>query len=339
MLLNVVATSLFYSILPRNCEYLFGREIVCYTTIMYQARSEEKYCMMNHKITTWYTRENGTVLGPFSKAIIKNKVLIGRLSDHDEVSSDQQSWQRLSTVSELSNRVNTAELERAQRNLDERDGFDRRQTQKTVPDEILQKRTQERRANENDRDIEYRQLRTLLIKRYRQHKERLFLPLVVVFLIMSIILTLALLFPTKLPNPLPNCETAAGPNINWNNCSKSKLDLHHQDFNGAQLRNSKLPGSNLWNSSFIAADLAYADLRFTNLSYGQLQDSILIGANLQKADLSYADLTNADLSFADLTAANIGGSKLDNAIFDSAIWPDGSTCASGSIGQCIVVTP
>jgi pentapeptide repeat protein/uncharacterized protein DUF4339 len=329
----------FFAMLPRNCEYLFGREIVCYTTVMYQGRSEGKYCMMNNKITTWYTRENGTVLGPFSKAIIKNKILIGRLSDHDEVSSDQQSWQPLSTVSELSNRTNTAELERIQRNLDERDGFDRRHAQKTVSDEILQKRTQERRSSEDDLDIEYRQLRTLLIKRYRQHKDQLFWPLVALFLIMSISLSLALLFPTKLPNPLPNCETPAGPKVNWNNCLKTKLDLHHQDFNGAQLRNSKLLGSNLWNSSFIAADLAYADLRFTNLSYSQLQDSILTGANLQKADLSYADLTNADLSFADLTAANLGGSKLDNAIFDSAIWPDGKTCASGSIGQCIVVTP
>jgi pentapeptide repeat protein/uncharacterized protein DUF4339 len=324
---------------PRIYMYLFGGEIVCYTTAMYQARSEGKHCMMNKKITTWYTRDNGSVLGPFSNAIIKNKILIGRLSDQDEVSSDQQTWQAISTVTELSNRANTEKLERAKRNLDERDGFDRRQTQETVSDEILQQRTQERRSNENDRDIEYRRLRTLLIKRYRQHKERLFWPLVALFLIMSISLTLALLFPTKLPIPLPNCETAAGPNINWNNCSKARSDLHHQDLNGAQLRNSKLLGSNLWNASFVAADLAYADLRFTNLSYSQLQNSILIGANLQKADLSYADLTNADLSFADLTAANLGGSKLDNAIFDSAIWPDGSTCASGSIGQCILVTP
>jgi pentapeptide repeat protein len=305
---------------------------------MYQARSEGKHCMMSKKITTWYTRQNGTILGPFSKAIIKNKILIGRLSDHDEVSSDQQSWQLLSTVAELSNHAKMAELERAKINLDERDGFDRRQTQATVPDEILQKRTQERRISENERDIEYRQLRTLLIKRYRQHKEQLFWPLMALFLIMLISLTLALLFPTKLPNPLPNCETPVGPNINWNNCSKAKLDLHHQNFNGSQLRNSKLIGSNLWNSSFIAADLAYADLRFTNLSYSQLQNSSLIGANLKKADLSYADLSNADLSFADLTAANLGGSKLDNTIFDSAIWLDGSTCASGSIGQCIIVT-
>jgi hypothetical protein len=306
---------------------------------MYQARSEGKHFMMKKKVTTWYTRENGEVLGPFSEAIIKNKVLIGRLSDIDEVSSDQQSWQLISTISNLSNRANSEDLERVQRNLDERDGFDRRQTQETVPDEILQKRKQERRSSENERDIKYRQLRTLLLKRYRQHKERLFWPLVALFIIMLVSLTLALLFPTKLPNPQSNCEAPAGPNINWNNCSKARLDLRHQNLSGAQLRNSKLLGSNFWNSSFKEADLAYADLRFTNLSYSQLQDSILIGANLQKADLSYANLTNADLSFADLTAANLGGSKLDNVIFDSAIWPDGSICLAGSVGQCIVASP
>lgn len=307
---------------------------------MYQARSEGKHCMMNKKITTWYTRENGTVLGPFSNAIIKNKILIGRLSDNDEVSSDQQSWQLISTVTDLSNRAEPEELERSKRNLDERDGFDRRHSEVTVSDENLQKRTQEeRRSSENDRDIEYRQLRTLLLKRYRQHKERLFWPLMTIFLIMSVTLGLALVFPTKLPMPLPNCETVAGPNINWNNCSKAKTDLRHQNLNGAQLRSSKLLGSNLWNASLIAADLDYADLRFTDLSYSQLQNSSLIGANLQKADLSYADLSNANLSFADLTAANLGGSNLNNAIFDSAIWPDGNTCAVGSIGQCIIATP
>ena len=293
--------------------------------------------MMKKKITTWYTRQNDTILGPFSKAMINNKILIGRLSDHDEISNDQQSWQLIFTVPELSPRVNTEELDRAKINLDERDGFDRRQSQEPPPIEILQKRKEERRATENERDIEYRQLRTLLLKKYRQHKERLYWPLVTLSIVMLVCLTLAIIFPTRLPIALPNCETPVGPNINWSNCSKEKLDLHHKNLSGAMLRNSKLLGSNLWNTSFVGADLAYADLRFTNLSYSQLQDSILVGADLQKADLSYADLSNADLSFADLTGANLGASKLDNAILDYAIWPNGKTCASGSIGQCIIL--
>ncbi|PCH65114.1 MAG: hypothetical protein COC04_02795 [Gammaproteobacteria bacterium] len=293
--------------------------------------------MMKKKISKWYTRRNGTVTGPFSNAVVSNNLLVGRLSLHDEVSADQQTWQLLLNIPELSNIVNAEEVDRTQRNLDERDGFDRRKLQEPPPEEILQKRKQERRTSETDRDIEYRQLRTLLLKRYRQHKERLYWPLVALFFVMLLSLMLAVVFPTKLPIPLPNCMTPVGPDINWNNCSKLKLDLHNQDFTGAQLRNSKFIGSNLWNTSFIDADLAYADLRFTNMSYSQLQNSKLIGANLQKADLSYADLTNADLSFADLTAANLGGSKLDNAIFDYAIWPDGETCALGSIGRCIVV--
>jgi len=290
---------------------------------------------MMKKISKWYTRKNGSVTGPFSKAVVSNNLLIGRLSLHDEVSADQQSWQLLLNIPELTSSVAIDEIDRAKRSLDERDGFDRRKLQEPPSEEILQKRKKERRTSENENDIEYRQLRTLLLKRYRQHKERLYWPLVALFSVMLISLTLAIAFPTKLPIPLPNCLTPVGPDINWNNCSKLKLDLHNQDLTGSQLRNSKFIGSNLWNTSFIDADLAYADLRFTNMSYSQLQNSKLIGANLQKADLSYADLSNADLSFADLTAANLGGSKLDNAIFDYAIWPDGETCALGSIGRCI----
>jgi len=291
--------------------------------------------MMKKKISKWYTRRNGTVTGPFSNAVVSNNLLVGRLSLHDEVSEDQESWQLVLNIPDFNGSVTPEERDRAQRNLDERDGFDRRTSQEPPTEEILQKRKQDRRGSEDERDIEYRQLRTLLLKRYRQHKERLYWPLVTLFLVMLISLTLAVLFPTRLPIPLPNCATPVGPNINWNNCSKLKLDFHNQDFSGSQLRNSKLIGSNLWNTSFTDADLAYADLRFTNMSYSQLQNSNLVGANLQKSDLSYADLSNADLSFADLTAANLGGSKLKNAIFDYAIWPDGQACALGSIGRCI----
>ncbi len=291
--------------------------------------------MMKKKVSKWYTRRNGTVTGPFSNAVVSNNLLVGRLSLHDEVSEDQKSWQLVLNIPEF-NSAPPEELVRVKRNLDERDGFDRRESQEPPPAEILQKRKQERRSSEDESDIEYRQLRTLLLKRYRQHKERLFWPLVTLFLVMVMSLILAVLFPTRLPIPLPNCSTPVGPNINWSNCSKLKLDFHHQDFNGSQLRNSKLIGSNLWNASFIDADLSYADLRFTNMSYSQLQNSNLVGANLQKADLAYADLSNADLSFSDLTAANLGGSKIENAIFDYAIWPDGQTCAEGSVGQCVI---
>lgn len=291
---------------------------------------------MKKRTSKWYTRRNGTVTGPFSNAVVSNNLLVGRLSLHDEISEDQESWQMMLNIPEFNSSVTSEELDRVKRNLDERDGFDRRQSQEPPSDEILQKREQERRSNEDESDIEYRQLRTLLLKRYRQHKERLFWPLVTLFLIMLMSLILAVLFPTQLPVPLPNCSTPVGPNINWNNCSKLKLDFQNENLSGSQLRNSKLVGANLWNATFIDADLSYADLRFSNMSYSQLQNSKLVGANLQKADLAYADLSNSDLSFADLTAANLGGSKIENAIFDSAIWPDGQTCAVGSVGQCII---
>lgn len=294
--------------------------------------------MMKKKITKWYTRRNGIIAGPFSKAVINNNILIGRLSDQDEASSDQLSWQRLFNIPELSSKLNTESREQSKRRLDERGGFDRRQSNSPPPDEILQQRKQERRSVEVGSDIEYRQLRTLLLKRYRQHKDYLYWPALILFSVMLLSLSLAIMFPTKLPVPAPNCMTPSGPDVNWNNCSKPKVNLQNMDLSGAQLRNSKLIGSNLLNTKLTGADLAYADLRFTDMSYSQLQNSILLGANLQKADLTYADLSNANLSYADLTAAKLGASILDNVIFDYAIWPSGETCASGSIGRCIVIS-
>jgi len=291
--------------------------------------------MMKKNINKWYIRHKGSISGPFSTAVVQNKILVGRLSPYDEASVEQQTWQSIIHISELSISSTNDEQQRGKRNQDERDGFDRRHNQQIPSTEILQQRKRERRANETDTDIEYRQLRTLLLQRYRQHKERLYGPLLILFSLMSIAMLLAVLYPTRIPMPLPNCITEAGPNINWNNCSKLKLDLHAINFNGSQLRNSKFIGSNLMNASFIKADIAYADLRFTDLSYSQLQNSLLVGANLQMANLSYADLSGADLSFADLRDAKLGGSKLDNVIFDSAIWPNGKTCAVGSVGQCI----
>jgi len=294
--------------------------------------------IMKHQTTLWYTRRHGgSVHGPFTESVIINHLLLGRLNADDEVSTDQIDWQLIYNKSQLQSNHNFLTEEQAKKYLDERDGFDRRYPLELEDEPIAQRRHNTRRTDEDDSEIQSRQVRSLIMRKFRQQKQPIFWPLVITFSILTLIFILTIIYAKPLPSPLGNCDAPATSNVNWTNCLKPQLNLHDKILSNAQLRNSQLVGSNMMNTTLIDADMAYADLRFTNLSYSQLQNSLLLGANLKNADLSYADLSNANLSYADLTGANLGGSKLDNARFGNAIWIDGQICAPHSIGQCIKV--
>jgi len=270
--------------------------------------------------------------GPFNGSVITNHLIVGRLSMRDEVSADKQHWLPLQHQTQL--HPDLSDADKAKRHLDERTGLDRREQQVTPPPEAKQRRG-ERRADEPDIELERRELRRVLMQKYRNRHERMFWPLLITFIALVGITFLAVLYPTTIPVPLPNCAAPPTPEVNWNNCLKSDSQLAGADLTSAKLRNSDLTGVNLMNAALAGADIAYSDLRFTNLSYSNLENAILLGANLTQADFSNADLTQADLSYADLTNANLANAKLDGVRFDHAIWINGQICAPDSIGQCV----
>jgi len=291
---------------------------------------------MKKNPTLWYTRTDGIVSGPFTASVIRNNLLLGRLDPQkDKASTDQINWHLIYTQDQLSSDFNVEAAMKSKRNLNERNGFDRRHPQET--EQVTpQNRVTDRRKYEADHEIERRQFRTLLMQKYRQRKEHVVWPLIAVFLILSTLIILAISYAKPFPSSHANCKLAPATGVDWSNCLKPQMDLRNSMLNNAHLRNSQLVGSNLMNSSLSGSDMAYADLRFSNLSYSQINDVLLLGANLKNADLSYADLSNSDLSYADLSNANLGGSKLDNVRFDHAIWIDGQICSPNSIGQCII---
>lgn len=278
----------------------------------------------------WYTRKNGAdVKGPFTVSIINKQLSIGRLDSNDEVSKDQINWLPVSKLIEFW----ADRSENTVKQLDERDGFDRREPQLSE-NSPTKRNNNDRRAIENSDDIRRRQLRTNIMQKFRQRKQPLFWPFFAIVSLVFLVLWLGIFHAESLPEPQSSCSDPASANVNWENCLKPKVNLENSDLSNAQLRNSQLSESNLMNAKLSGADLAYADLHSSNLSYSQMQNTKLKGANLKNADLSYADLSNSDLSYADLSQANLGGSKLDNARFDHAIWINGQICAAGSIGQC-----
>lgn len=288
------------------------------------------YLKMHSLMNKWYLYQDNEITGPYPKQVLLKQYLLGRLSADDKISQDQETW---FSIASLQSSMSGEDKDRAKQYLDERNGFDRR----TKEDDIYfeSKRKQERRLKESPDIISRRQLRTTVHQRFTPQQQKRFWPLTLLFLFLTISISLAFTFPNYLPiNNQVNCLTEPAPKINWSNCNKTGVDLRHQRLDLANLRNSQFKASQLMNVSMVNTDLSYANLTMSDLSYSQLRNSKMIGTNLQQADLAYADLSGADLSFADLTGANLGGSKYDDVIFDHAIWLNGQTCMPGSIGHC-----
>ncbi|THK42428.1 pentapeptide repeat-containing protein [Methylophaga sp. SB9B] len=281
--------------------------------------------------TKWYTRQNKTVNGPFTMALLKSNLQLGRINPQTEISADQQHWQPLSEIleQEVVEPIIPPPL-----TIDERDGFDRRNDQPLTEAEREMRREQ-RRKQEPEFLIQQRQQRSELLQRLKPERPARFWPILIIALILIGIFVSAFLFPTPSTLSDADCDSAPAPEVNWENCLKPGMNISSVNMTKANLRNSALAMSNMMNSDLHEADLSYADLQLTNLSYANLQGSNLKGANLQQADLSYSNLTYSDLSFANLRDAKLGGSELQNAILDKAIWIDGRICATGSVGKCL----
>lgn len=290
---------------------------------------------MTNRHGQWYIRRQGEISGPFNGSVIINHLIVGRLSMQDEVSADNQRWFTLAQQPAL--HPENYDEDKARRLLDERTGLDRRQ-QQTPLAEHLSMRKGERRSKEPKSEQERRDFRRELMQQYRQRSERMFWPLLITFGFLFSITLMAVLFPTTIPMPLPNCSSPPGPEVNWNNCLKSQADLSNLDMRAAHLRNSQFSDARLMNVILADADMAYANLRHADLSYSDLRGAILFGTNLSEADLSNADLRHADLAYADLSNARLGGTELDGARLDNAIWIDGQICAANSVGLCRLAT-
>jgi hypothetical protein len=287
---------------------------------------------MKKKNTLWYVRQEGEVTGPFPSRVLTNNLMLGRLTMDDQACLDGTNWLAIADITVLHPEQEVDV--RTKITLDERNGFDRRQTIEGESEKKRQ-RSEDRRAPENPDTIRRRQFHTILMQKFREQQSPILWPLVAVALLLLSVVSTAIFSPTLLPVSQVDCNAPADIAVNWNNCLKPNLQLANTTMNNAQLRSARLTNSNLISATLISADMAYADLSFSALNYSQLQNADLVGANLEQADLSNADLSNADLSYANLLNANLEGAILDNVSFDHAIWPNGDMCSIRSVGQCI----
>jgi hypothetical protein len=126
-------------------------------------------------------------------------------------------------------------------------------------------------------------------------------------------------------NQVVNCAAPAAAGINWNGCDKRGATLA-----GALLRNTHLDRTRLEDARLSGAILEYASAKSANLRNADLRGAKLTAMDLTGADLSGADLAGANLRYAVLTDIRLDGTRLDQAV-----WSDGRTCATGSVGTCL----
>lgn len=289
----------------------------------------------------WYTRREGTITGPFPIKQIKRYILLGRIVDSDELSTDKITWKPLSELPELVPTVmkdsddpeKEKNLFNAKMEEDERKA-DRRKSNIKIFTPRKNRRGKDRRQPEPAVVLEYRKFKT---NNQGNAKKRNLSEVFVASLAAGFVLLfgLVIVLMYQPENSLTvACQKKAAPNINWNNCQLQGRKLLQQDLRNSKLRRANLAGANLSGAKMHGSDLSYANLSVAKLKQADLSKATLIGAALKDADLQHVNLKNANLSYANLKGAKIVGADLKNAILDHAIWIDQRKCAVGSLGIC-----
>jgi uncharacterized protein YjbI with pentapeptide repeats len=312
----------------------------------------------------WYTRRGDQIRGPFPAPQISRFILLGRIHETDELSTDQLNWQKVSDVpvlvpeelkADLSDPEAHERLMIARMREDERNARDRRDN--TKPGEPMPERRRSdkgRRQEEEEAMLRHREIKTAIAEAAAHRKHHYFLRGVVATLLFVGIISAAWYFQPWQELETADCNAIAQPWVNWSNCQMEGIKLVTADLRGAHLRNANMSGADLRGASLAGADIAYTNLSNANLSGAELSQAILLGANMRNADLAganlgganlayaimqKADLTNIDLRESDLTNADLSGAtlktaRIQGAKLDNAIWLDGKICAVGSIGKC-----
>lgn len=295
----------------------------------------------------WFTRRDGQVRGPFPQRQITRYVLLGRIREDDELSSDRETWNPLRELpqlipEEMKNVVTEEDRQRlreARMRADERRGGDRRLGSERLEGESGERRrASDRRQEEDSIMLRHREARRAVLDQARTPAAPTCGPICGRALVAALLLLIVFFwFTPKQPASRPDCGALPAPGVDWSNCRMPGLVAEQADLQGAHAGNMDLTGANLVGSRLSGANLAYTTLNLADLRRADLSNARLIGAGLQNADLRGARLAGADLSYADLRGARLEGAVLNGARLEQAIWLNGEQCQPGSVARCLVI--
>ena len=290
----------------------------------------------------WYIRRRGVVKGPYPAGLVSRYILLGRVQESDEVSSNGQDWLMLKEVPDLipsilkgdvSDPLIQERLQAARRWADERDRDRRGEEGKQAPPQES-RQGNDRRGPENVEMVGHRFYRLSRRQEVLSETRNRWTMLIIAGAVV-IAAGIFFLFYTPPPPSLgADCQSPAAPHVNWSNCVLDGARLEERDLSGATLYSASLTGASLRRSTLKGSNLSYAGLSISHLEGADLQQATLIGTNLRQANLRAAILDDANLSYADLTGADLTGASLRNARLANAIWTDGKRCLPQSISTC-----
>lgn len=290
----------------------------------------------------WYIRRHGEVNGPYPAGLVSRYILLGRVKETDEVSSNGKDWFVVKDVPELTPQIlkgDTSDpmvqerIQAARRWADER-SLDRRAGKGEQSSERGNRRGEDRREPEQQEMVGYRVRREYRDREsFADSKGRW--SILMIAGSVAVAAGIFLLFYQP-PPPLagPDCQSPAAPNVNWSNCIFDGAHLDGRNLSGATLYSASLMGASFRHATLKNSNLSYAALSIADLEGADLQGATLIGVKLRQAKLNNANLDNADLSYADLAGAEIAGVSMRNTKLGNAIWTDGRRCLPQSVGGC-----
>lgn len=292
----------------------------------------------------WYTRRGRRICGPYPAGQVQRYVLLGRITDIDELSQDCEHWQFLRDLPELvpdvMKDVQTPEdyqrLVLARAREDERQSVERR-GEGDGRHGIDRRWRGERRQPEDPVLVARRERRARAQSSTEAGNRRG--PLALAGIVVAALAAVLAWQAPRQAMPTADCQAAPTSGVSWEGCRLPGLEAEGVNLAGTRARSADLTGAQLAHSRWPEADLAYARLNLADLRQADLSRVQLQGASMRFADLRGARLLAADLSYADLSGARIDQADLSNARLDRAIWTDGSVCADGSVGACISAQP
>jgi uncharacterized protein YjbI with pentapeptide repeats len=125
-----------------------------------------------------------------------------------------------------------------------------------------------------------------------------------------------------------DCRNEPAPDVNWQNCDKTRLMLGGSDFKNAKLletdftttdlRNTNLSGADLEKAKLVRASLAgatatgarFARIEAYRTDFGGIAAD---GASFESAELQRSNFKDAKLSKTNFTKADLGRSQFDGA--------------------------
>lgn len=299
----------------------------------------------NDRSNHWYYTRDDVVHGPFTSGVIGRYLLLGRVTVHDEVSSDAKHWTKIKHIPELIPDVMKMDMSSP-------DVMERFSAAQRWADERLfvEEETQSEHIDEkgwggiNRRKIESNAVLRLRKKRNSRIAASLNQPATknykivsITFVAFIIAVSLGISFyylPVKEIIHKIDCGGRPGPGVEWDNCNLVGANLSRVRLRGSSLHGINFSGGNMTLSDVSYSDLSFSVMSFSHLSNANFENSNMKGANLRSSVVRGANFKNADLRYSDFTGADIAGAIFDGADLSKARWVDGHICAVGSVGVC-----